>query len=116
MAHKVPSPPDSPEQIRNPITAMRTHANVTGADLEKVTDMSTEKESQNLGKAATLLQNMSVKGRVSQSETSKEKTVLNKEDVECIMSHMEVSKVVAERTLRDQNGDLYNSLVALINS
>ena len=115
MAHRDPSPPDSPDPVRNPATSMRTHANVTGADLQKVTDMSTEKESHNLGKAATLLQNMAVKGKPLHTECSKEKVVLNREDVDCIMGHMEVTKVVAEKTLRE-NGNLYDALVALINS
>ena len=116
MAHRNPSPPDSPDPVRNPATSMRTHANVTGADLQKVTDVSTEKESHNLGKAATLLQNMAVKGRTTQTDTNKEKIVVNRGDVECVMSHMEVTRVVAERTLREHKGDLYDALVALINS
>ena len=114
MAHKPPTPPDSPDPIRSPASTTRTHANVSGTDLQKVTDISTETESHNLGKAATLLQ--AFKGRVNGTETKTEKIVLNKQDVDYIMGHMEVSKYVAERALREQKGDLYDTLVALINS
>ena len=114
MAHKPPTPPDSPEPIRSPTSATRTHANVSGTDLQKVTDIATETESHNLGKAATLLQ--AFKGRVNETETKTEKIVLNKQDVEYIIGHMEVSKVVAEKSLREQKGNLYEALVALINS
>ncbi|KAI6653298.1 vesicle-associated membrane protein 2-like [Oopsacas minuta] len=91
MADKPSTPPDSPELVRSPVSNMRTHANVSGADLQKVTDMSTEEESHNLGKAATLLQNVAFKGRAIGTETSKEKIVLNKEDVDFIIEHMELS-------------------------
>ena len=114
MANRNPTPPDSPEPIRSP--AMKTHDNVTGADMQKVTDESTEKESQDLGKAATLVQRATVKGKMNDLEVGREKIVLNKEDVKCLMDHMEVSKVVAEKVLREQKGNLFDALVAMVNS
>ena len=41
---------------------------------------------------------------------------LSKEDVELVISEMEVSKQVAETALREHNGSVVAALVALVNS
>ena len=44
------------------------------------------------------------------------KVAISKEDVELIVSEMEISKEKAERTLREQGGDLVQALTALVNA
>lgn len=43
------------------------------------------------------------------------KVTIKKEDVELIMSEMEISRVTAERSLREHMGNVVEALVALTN-
>ncbi|KAI8500778.1 hypothetical protein Bbelb_215960, partial [Branchiostoma belcheri] len=43
------------------------------------------------------------------------KVVIRKEDVELIMTELEVTKLVAERTLREHQGDIVKALISLTN-
>lgn len=89
------------------------------ADLEKVTDYVEESEvnTENMAEAVNLIGT-----KRSQEDAAKErrkqeldKVIIRKEDVELIMKEMEIPESQAELTLRENNGNIVEALIALTN-
>ncbi|KAJ8974183.1 hypothetical protein NQ317_004862 [Molorchus minor] len=89
------------------------------ADLEKVTDYAEEKEisSQNVAGAISAIGDRRNKAALEKQERENEllKVSIKKEDVDLIVREMEISRVVAERTLREYHGNVVSALIALTN-
>ncbi|KAF4529251.1 hypothetical protein B566_EDAN017709 [Ephemera danica] len=88
------------------------------ADLEKVTDYAEEKEilaSNDLAGAMTIIDYRRNKEAAERMAKEREllKVSIKKEDVELIMKEIEISRTVAERTLREHHGNVVEALVAL---
>ncbi|XP_037103806.1 huntingtin-interacting protein K [Syngnathus acus] len=87
------------------------------ADLERVTDYAEEKEisSSDLQTAMTVIGDRRSREQKAKIERERElaKVTIKKEDVELIMSEMEISRVSAERSLREHMGNVVEALVAL---
>uniref|UniRef100_A0A915I9Q0 Nascent polypeptide-associated complex subunit alpha-like UBA domain-containing protein n=1 Tax=Romanomermis culicivorax TaxID=13658 RepID=A0A915I9Q0_ROMCU len=83
------------------------------ADLERVTDYVEEKElpSQQLTQA---ISDLLVDKKTE--HLPKEAFKLRKEDIDLIVNEMEVSRIVAEKMLRKYDGNLKQTLKAMINS
>lgn len=89
------------------------------ADLEKVTDYAEEKEisTQNFAGAISAIGDQRNKEALEKQAREKEllKVSIKKEDVDLIVREMEISRTIAERTLREYHGNLVNALIALTN-
>ncbi|KAK9871637.1 hypothetical protein WA026_013017 [Henosepilachna vigintioctopunctata] len=89
------------------------------ADLEKVTDYAEEKEisSQDVANAITAIGDRRNKEALEKQAREKElmKVSIRKEDVDLIVNEMEISRVKAERFLREYHGNVVDALVALTN-
>ncbi|XP_022175805.1 huntingtin-interacting protein K [Myzus persicae] len=90
------------------------------ADLEKVTDYAEEKEvisTDDISGAMTIIGDRRLKEAADKIAKEKElqKVSIKKTDVELIIREMEISKTLAERTLRECHGDVVKALVALTN-
>ncbi|KAI5698661.1 hypothetical protein M8J75_010128 [Diaphorina citri] len=93
------------------------------ADLEKVTDYAEEKEVFNslefdgVSKAISFIGDKRNKDQAAKLEKERElqKVSIKKEDVELIVKELEISRILAERTLREHCGNLINALTALTN-
>ncbi|KAL4119158.1 hypothetical protein QTP88_012005 [Uroleucon formosanum] len=90
------------------------------ADLEKVTDYAEEKEvisTDDISGAMTIIGDRRLKEAADKIAKEKElqKVSIKKSDVELIIREMEISKTLAERTLREFHGDVVKALVALTN-
>lgn len=89
------------------------------ADLEKVTDYAEEKEisSQDVAGAISAIGHRRNKEVLEKQAREKEllKVSIKKEDVDLIVREMEISRTVAERTLREYHGNVVNALTALTN-
>ncbi|XP_033842791.1 huntingtin-interacting protein K [Periophthalmus magnuspinnatus] len=89
------------------------------ADLERVTDYAEEKEisSEDLQTAMSVIGDRRSREQKAKQEREKElaKVTIRKEDVELIMFELEISRVVAERSLREHMGNVVEALVALTN-
>lgn len=101
-------------------TEIKTKKHDSGArDLEKVTDYVEEKEisAQSIGDAMKAMSDRKTKERAKKQERERElaKVKINKEDVDLIVAEMEITRQIAERTLREHNGDVVEALVALTN-
>ncbi|XP_077295575.1 huntingtin-interacting protein K [Arctopsyche grandis] len=87
------------------------------ADLERVTDYAEEKEisSQDILGAISLIRDRRSKETMEKIEREKElcKVTILKEHVDIIVKEMEISRTVAERTLREHHGDVVAALTAL---
>uniref|UniRef100_A0A286XQ87 Huntingtin interacting protein K n=2 Tax=Cavia porcellus TaxID=10141 RepID=A0A286XQ87_CAVPO len=89
------------------------------ADLERVTDYAEEKEiqSSNLETAMSVIGDRRSREQKARQEREKElaKVTIKKEDLELIMSEMEISRAAAERSLREHMGNVVEALIALTN-
>lgn len=90
------------------------------ADLEKVTDYAEEKEvisTDDISGAMTIIGDRRLKEAADKIAKEKElqKVSIKKSDVELIIREMEISKTLAERTLRECHGDVVEALVVLTN-
>ncbi|CAG9560032.1 unnamed protein product [Danaus chrysippus] len=89
------------------------------ADLEKVTDYAEEKEisSQDISGALSLIGDRRNKEAAERLEKEKElqKVSVKKDDIELIVKELEISRTLAERTLREHSGDLVAALITLTN-
>ncbi|GBP58786.1 Huntingtin-interacting protein K [Eumeta japonica] len=89
------------------------------ADLEKVTDYAEEKEisSQDISGALSLIGDRRNKEAAERLEKEKElqKVLVKKDDIELIVREMEISRTIAERTLREHRGDVVAALTTLTN-
>ncbi|XP_055065350.1 huntingtin-interacting protein K [Misgurnus anguillicaudatus] len=101
-----------------PIEKPRKHDS-GAADLEKVTDYAEEKEisSSDLETAMSVIGDRRSREQKAKQEREKElaKVTIKKEDVELIMGEMEISRALAERSLREHMGNVVEALVALTN-
>jgi NACalpha-BTF3-like transcription factor len=89
------------------------------ADLEKVTDYAEEKElSGNLNNAINVIADKRKKDAEQKAELERKlaSVKLKKEDVDLVCAEFEISKLRAERLLKENNGDLATTLTALINA
>ncbi|XP_065885939.1 huntingtin-interacting protein K-like [Dysidea avara] len=96
--------------------SQKTHDSVGAADLEKVTDYAPEKEiSGDIGKAVSLIEEQESKEKVKKAKKDQElaKIKIRKEDVELIVKEFEISRTAAERSLRENEGDIIKALRAL---
>ncbi|THD23909.1 Huntingtin-interacting protein HYPK [Fasciola hepatica] len=95
-----------------------THDERGAADLERVTDYVEEKEL-TVGLDALTAVSSTVGDAGAESKAHKEKQLLKikvrNEDVELICHELEVSKTVAERCLKENQGDVYKTMISLIN-
>ena len=95
--------------------------NSGAADLEKVTDYAEEKEISAGDDLSNAINAISDKRKQeadlkAQLEKQLASVKVKKEDVELIQNELEISKVKAERVLKEHNGDLSAALSALINA
>ncbi|KAJ8925117.1 hypothetical protein NQ315_001299 [Exocentrus adspersus] len=89
------------------------------ADLEKVTDYAEEKEisTQNVAGAISAIGDRRNQAALEKQAREKEllKVSIRKEDVDLIVREMEISRTLAERTLREYHGNVVSALIALTN-
>uniref|UniRef100_A0A4W5PC23 Huntingtin interacting protein K n=1 Tax=Hucho hucho TaxID=62062 RepID=A0A4W5PC23_9TELE len=89
------------------------------ADLERVTDYAEEKEisSSDLETAMSVIGDRRSREQKAKQDREKElaKVTIKKEDVELIMGEMEISRGVAERSLREHMGNVVEALIDLSN-
>ncbi|XP_050431689.1 huntingtin-interacting protein K [Adelges cooleyi] len=103
------------------VNAKKTSKYDSGAaDLEKVTDYAEEKEvvtTDDISGAMTIIGDRRLKEAADKMAKEKElqKVNIKKSDVELIIKEMEISKTLAERTLREYHGDVVKALIALTN-
>ncbi|KAI4471574.1 huntingtin-interacting protein k family member [Holotrichia oblita] len=87
------------------------------ADLEKVTDYAEEKEisTQNVAGAISAIGDRRNKEALEKQAREKEllKVSIKKEDVDLIVKEMEITRILAERTLREHHGNVVKALIAL---
>nr|CAB3255119.1 huntingtin-interacting protein K-like [Phallusia mammillata] len=95
----------------------KKHDTESAADLERVTDYAEEKEI-NLRDVGDVLANLGQTVNAQQAARERElaQVKISKEDVELIMSEMEITKIKAERVLRENKGNVVQALVTLVNS
>ncbi|KAH3753586.1 huntingtin-interacting protein K-like [Dreissena polymorpha] len=91
----------------------------SAADLEKVTDYveETEISSQDIGEAIRVANDENQKKNVAKKEKEKElsKIKISKEDVDLIVKEMEITRLMAERMLREHRGNVVDALIELTN-
>merc|ERR1712029_807527 len=114
---------DHDEGDDNPQPAVKDKKHDSGvADLEKVTDYAEEKEILSTGNE---LEEAIVAIRKKQEQKKAEKLArerelakvpVKKEEVDLIMTEMEIPKEKAERTLKEHGGDIVKALTALVNA
>jgi len=92
------------------------------ADLEKVTDFAEEQEILSTGsgleEALIAIRNKQALKTAEKIARDKQlaKVQINKEDVELIMSEMEMARDKADRRLREHDGDVVAALTTLVSS
>jgi NACalpha-BTF3-like transcription factor len=94
--------------------------NTGAADLEKVTDYAEEKEI-SAGDALEAFNAINDKRKQEadlkeQKEKQLASVKVKKEDVELILNEFEITKLKAERILKENNGDLSAAMKTLINA
>jgi len=94
----------------------KKHETESAADLEKVTDYAEDKEI-SVTDIGSILANLS---KTNKEECEREKQLaavkIAKSDVELIMNELDIQKKLAERTLREHNGDVVQALMQLVQS
>ncbi|XP_065176466.1 huntingtin-interacting protein K-like [Sycon ciliatum] len=89
------------------------------ADLERVTDYVEEIDGNTEGIEELVTQLTASRNQKAAEKAERErklaKVSISKDDVSLLMSEMEVTKPVAERTLRLHDGNVVNALTALVN-
>ena len=93
-------------------------ASIDGSDISKVTDF-VEQQELDAKKASAAVAALAALDEVDrEAEAKREKELaavkINQEDVDLIASEMELDKDVAERKLREHNGDAEKTLVTLV--
>lgn len=87
--------------------------------MERVTDYAEEKEisSSDLETAMSVIGDRRSREQKAKHEREKElaKVTIKKEDVELIMGELEISRGVAERSLREHMGNVVEALITLTN-
>ncbi|XP_073742018.1 huntingtin-interacting protein K-like [Callorhinus ursinus] len=91
----------------------------SAADLERVTNYTEEKEiqSSNLETAMSMIGDSRSLEQKDKQEREKElaKVSIKKEDLELIMTEMEISRAAAKQSLREHMGNMLEALIALTN-
>ncbi|CAO1420825.1 unnamed protein product [Diamesa hyperborea] len=87
------------------------------ADLERVTDYAEEKEiSKDIAESVNLFAEK--RNKENEEKLAKEhelqKVAIKKEDIELIMDELEISRCLAEKTLRENNGNIVDALKKLV--
>merc|ERR1712028_190921 len=101
--------------------AQETGTKRDGADVSKVTDY-VEQEEMDHAKAskaiAALTDSMDTVDQEAEAKREKELAAvkINQEDVDSIAQEMELDKDVAERKLREHNGDAVQTLMTLVSA
>lgn len=89
------------------------------ADLERVTDYAEETEItyEDMTNALASFEGRRSKEKNEKAERERElaKVVIKKADVDLIVQEMEIARAEAERSLRENQGDLVQSLIQLTN-
>ena len=89
-----------------------------GADISKVTDFVEQKELDHAKASQAIAALMETESVDAEAEAEREKELaavqINQADVELIATEMELDKAVAERKLREHNGDAVQTLVTLV--
>merc|ERR1712156_1228738 len=91
----------------------KKHDKAACADLEKITDYEEDKEiSQDIGSAISIIENRRSEENKQKAAREKELSMVKvkREDIELIMNEMEVSHGIADRKLREANGDVVQAL------
>ncbi|KAA0201845.1 hypothetical protein HAZT_HAZT000283 [Hyalella azteca] len=85
------------------------------ADLERVTNYAEEKEIKSDADILSVINNVKRQEYADKLQRDQElsKVAIKKQDVELIMRELEVTKQVAERSLREHKGNLSATLVML---
>ncbi|CAH0546021.1 unnamed protein product [Brassicogethes aeneus] len=106
---------DLPEKLQKKIAKYDSGA----ADLERVTDYAEETEitTQDMANAISAIGDRRNKEALEKQAREKElmKVSIKKEDVDLIVQEMEISRTLAERTLREYHGNVVNALIELTN-
>ncbi|XP_071479751.1 huntingtin-interacting protein K-like [Diadema setosum] len=96
----------------------KEHA-LIAADLEKVTDYAEENviSGQDMSTALAALGGERTKEQTARAERERElaKVTIKKTDVDLIIQEMEISRSEAERSLRENKGDVVQALLQLVN-
>ncbi|KAI8915515.1 CG9922-like protein [Powellomyces hirtus] len=102
------------EQVETGVKAQanKEMQNVSAFDDEAGDNVDEDK----LGKAMSFLTDVNKKQKAQQSARDKElaKVVIGKEDVELIMNEFQVTKVQAEQALRENKGNVLNTMRQLV--
>ncbi|KAF2351157.1 hypothetical protein FHG87_018091 [Trinorchestia longiramus] len=87
------------------------------ADLERVTNYAEEKEIKSDADILSVINNVKRQEYADKVKRDQElaKVAIKKQDVELLMRELEVTKQVAERSLREHKGSLSATLVMLTN-
>ena len=89
------------------------HDKAACADLEKITDYEEDKEiSTDIGSAISIIEGRRSEENKQKAAREKELSLVKvkREDIDLIISEMEVSQGVAERKLREAGGDVVQAL------
>ena len=96
----------------------KTHAAEASTDLERITDYEEDKEvsSQDIANAVSLIEGRHSEERMEKAKREKElaQVKITKEDVDLIVDQMEISQILAEKSLREHKGDVVEALVSLL--
>ena len=91
----------------------KKHDKAACADLEKITDYEEDKEiSTDIGSAISIIEGRRSEENKQKAAREKELSLVKvkREDIDLIISEMEVSQYVAERKLREAGGDVVQAL------
>ncbi|KAJ3044244.1 hypothetical protein HK097_001551 [Rhizophlyctis rosea] len=115
-APETTTPTTAEQDDAEPETGLKGQAN---KDMQAVTGYFEEKNSvdeNKIGKAMTFLTDVNKKAKPQKSarDTELAKVVISKEDVELVMTQLEITKIQAERALRENKGDAVETLRQLI--
>jgi len=104
------------ENVESLQEKQKKHDTESAADLEKVTDYAEEKEI-NVTDIGSILANLN---QSNKQKCEREKQLaavkISKADVELIMNELDIKKQLAERTLREHNGNVVDALMQLVQS
>merc|ERR550519_1537920 len=102
------------EELQNEQEKEKKHDKAACADLEKITDYEEDKEisNQNIGDAISIIEGQRNVENLHRAAREKELSMVKvkREDIELIINEMEVSHSVAERKLREANGEVVQAL------
>ncbi|KAI9580695.1 huntingtin-interacting protein K [Glossina fuscipes] len=108
------------DEIQDKKQKKQTKHDGGAADLERVTDYAEEKEISTADISSAVEQFGNQRQKEDELKVAKEKELqkvqVKKEDIELIMNEMLITKIQAEKVLREQRGDVVAALEAIIAS